>query len=176
MLITVVCFPRQAQPSQVYFTGEVKGEEAIKSESEIGSAVTHQFRVSTEKLRNHFLYRVASSLLCPAFYRYIRFTLIIRTISSEVGHCSCLDLQIINLGKRLTETVTLEIDWPKETEVVGKWLLYLMKINSTGVEHIECSPKGEINPRNMVSENITLRCGGHSACTYTFSKSSLGMW
>lgn len=129
-----------------------------------------------QKIRNHFLYRVASSLLCPAFYRYIRFTLIIRTISSEVGHCSCLDLQIINLGKRLTETVTLEIDWPKETEVVGKWLLYLMKINSTGVEHIECSPKGEINPRNMVSENITLRCVGHSACTYTFSKSSLGMW
>ncbi|XP_076601774.1 integrin alpha-6-like isoform X1 [Chaetodon auriga] len=90
----------QAQPSQVYFTGEVKGEAAIKSESEIGSAITHQFR-------------------------------------------------IINLGKRLTDlgTATLDIEWPKETGQ-GKWLLYLMKISSTGVDHIECSPKGEINPLN----------------------------
>ncbi|XP_027141104.1 integrin alpha-6 isoform X2 [Larimichthys crocea] len=35
----------QAQPSQVYFSGSVKGETAIKSESEIGSAITHQFRI-----------------------------------------------------------------------------------------------------------------------------------
>ncbi|KAM9350211.1 integrin alpha-6-like [Symphorus nematophorus] len=35
----------QAHPSQVYFSGEVKGESAMKSESEIGSAVTHQFRI-----------------------------------------------------------------------------------------------------------------------------------
>ncbi|XP_035526753.1 integrin alpha-6-like isoform X1 [Morone saxatilis] len=86
-----------AQPSQVYFTGEVKGEAAMKNERDIGSAITHQFR-------------------------------------------------IINLGKRLTEfgTATLEIYWPKETKH-GKWLLYLMKISSTGVDHIECSPKVEIN-------------------------------
>ncbi|TNM97823.1 hypothetical protein fugu_014069 [Takifugu bimaculatus] len=88
----------QAVPSQAYFYGKVKGEEAIKTESEIGSAITHQFR-------------------------------------------------IINLGKRLTEGATLEIDWPKET-ANEKWLLYLMKISSSGVEHINCSPKGEVNPRN----------------------------
>uniref|UniRef100_A0A673CQ90 Integrin alpha-6-like n=1 Tax=Sphaeramia orbicularis TaxID=375764 RepID=A0A673CQ90_9TELE len=34
-----------AQPSQVYFTGEVKGESAMKRESDIGSAITHQFRI-----------------------------------------------------------------------------------------------------------------------------------
>lgn len=100
-----------------------------------------------------------------AFCRYMCFSLILRTTSCEVGHCSRLDLQIINLGKRLTDTATLDIDWPKETEQ-GKWLLYLMKISSTGVEHIECSPEGEINPLNKVSENITLSCGGHSACTF----------
>lgn len=95
----------RAQPSQVYFTGEVKGEAAMKTESEIGSAITHQFR-------------------------------------------------IINLGKRLTDfgTATLDIDWPKETEQ-GKWLLYLMKISSTGVDHIECSPKEEINPLNKEPSN-----------------------
>lgn len=42
-------FLRQAVPSQAYFSGKVKGEEAIKAESEIGSAITHQFRVSKGK-------------------------------------------------------------------------------------------------------------------------------
>uniref|UniRef100_UPI0037E88D0B integrin alpha-6-like n=1 Tax=Semicossyphus pulcher TaxID=241346 RepID=UPI0037E88D0B len=88
-----------AQPSQAYFAGKVKGEAAIKTESEIGSAVTHQFR-------------------------------------------------IINLGRRLSGLgmATLDIYWPKET-ASGKWLLYLMKISSTGVENIQCTPKEEVNPR-----------------------------
>uniref|UniRef100_A0A4W6EYZ1 Integrin, alpha 6b n=1 Tax=Lates calcarifer TaxID=8187 RepID=A0A4W6EYZ1_LATCA len=87
----------QAHPSQAYFTGEVKGEAAMKVESDIGSAITHHFR-------------------------------------------------IINLGRRLTDlgTATLNIGWPKYT-AQGKWLLYLMKISSTGVDHIECTPKDEIN-------------------------------
>lgn len=65
----------------------------------------------------------------------------------------CLRLQIVNLGKRLTETATLEVDWPKETEQ-GKWLLYLTKISSTGVEHVECTPKSEINHLKLVSESL----------------------
>ncbi|XP_070700726.1 integrin alpha-6-like isoform X2 [Pempheris klunzingeri] len=99
----------QAQPSQVYFAGEVKSETAMKTESEIGSAITHHFR-------------------------------------------------IINLGKRLADlgTATLIIDWPKEV-VGGKWLLYLMKISSTGVDHMECSPKGEINPQNKEPSNTRKR-------------------
>uniref|UniRef100_A0A8C2WF85 Integrin subunit alpha 6 n=1 Tax=Cyclopterus lumpus TaxID=8103 RepID=A0A8C2WF85_CYCLU len=99
----------QAQPSQVYFTGKVKSESDMKTESDIGSAITHQFR-------------------------------------------------IINLGKHLEDfgTTTLDIHWPKVT-VKGKWLLYLMDISSTGVNQLECSPKGEVNPLKMVSENITLR-------------------
>uniref|UniRef100_A0A3Q3KQ42 Integrin alpha-2 domain-containing protein n=1 Tax=Monopterus albus TaxID=43700 RepID=A0A3Q3KQ42_MONAL len=95
----------QAQPSQVYFTGEVVGEAAMKSESEIGSAIAHQFR-------------------------------------------------IINLGNRLTDfgTATLNIDWPKLT-AQGKWLLYPMKISSTGVDKMDCSPKEEINSLGLVSES-----------------------
>ncbi|XP_037314815.2 integrin alpha-6b [Pungitius pungitius] len=90
----------QAEPSQVYFSGKVKGETAMKQESDIGSAITHSFR-------------------------------------------------IINLGKRLKDlgTATLEIQWPKEVDS-GKWLLYLMKISATGVDHMECSPKEQINPLN----------------------------
>ncbi|XP_072297362.1 integrin alpha-6-like isoform X2 [Eucyclogobius newberryi] len=34
-----------AKPSQVYFSEEVKGERAMKSESDIGSAIAHQFRI-----------------------------------------------------------------------------------------------------------------------------------
>uniref|UniRef100_A0A3Q1F5X3 Integrin, alpha 6b n=1 Tax=Acanthochromis polyacanthus TaxID=80966 RepID=A0A3Q1F5X3_9TELE len=94
----------QAQPSQVYFTGKVKGETAIKTESDIGSAIIHQFRV-------------------------------------------------INLGRHLKDlgTASLDIYWPKETQQ-GKWLLYLMKISSTGLDQIECTPTGEINPLNKVRE------------------------
>ncbi|XP_069562179.1 integrin alpha-6b isoform X1 [Brachyistius frenatus] len=97
----------QAQPSQVYFSGEVKGETAIKTENDMGSAITHQFR-------------------------------------------------IINLGKRLTDTATMNIEWPKEI-ANGKWLLYLMKISSTGVDQMECTPKGEINPQNKESVNTRTR-------------------
>uniref|UniRef100_A0AAQ5YWM3 Integrin alpha-2 domain-containing protein n=1 Tax=Amphiprion ocellaris TaxID=80972 RepID=A0AAQ5YWM3_AMPOC len=114
----------QAQPSQVYFTGEVKGEAAMKTESDIGSAIIHQFRV-------------------------------------------------VNLGKRLKDlgTASLDIYWPKETEQ-GKWLLYLMKISSTGVDKMECTPKGEINPLNKVSEGITLVCDIYFPCKPSFSESS----
>ncbi|XP_005920645.1 integrin alpha-6b isoform X1 [Haplochromis burtoni] len=99
----------QATPSQVYFTGDVKGETAIKTESDIGSAITHHFR-------------------------------------------------IINLGRPLTDfgTATLIIDWPKET-ADGKWLLYLMKITTTGGDQIECTPKSEINPLKKEEVNTRKR-------------------
>ena len=118
----------------------------MKSESEIGSAITHQIRVSTGKLRKKVI----------SFPE--RLDLFQHLMSSEVDHRCCLGLQIINLGKRLTDfgTTTLEIDWPKETDK-GKWLLYLTKISSTGVDHMECSPEEEVNPRKLVSGNITLR-------------------
>lgn len=35
----------QAQPSQVYFSGKSKGESSVKTESDIGSAITHHFRI-----------------------------------------------------------------------------------------------------------------------------------
>uniref|UniRef100_A0A3Q3W2U0 Uncharacterized protein n=1 Tax=Mola mola TaxID=94237 RepID=A0A3Q3W2U0_MOLML len=97
----------QAQPSQVYFTGQVKAKGDMKTESDIGSAITHQFRVSTGTL-TRFLFRVPLIL----------------------------------------DAAILEIDWPKETNQ-DKGLLYLMKISSTGVERIDCSPEGEINPLNL---------------------------
>uniref|UniRef100_A0A3B3UFC5 Integrin, alpha 6b n=1 Tax=Poecilia latipinna TaxID=48699 RepID=A0A3B3UFC5_9TELE len=106
----------QVQPSQVYFSGNVRGEMAMKTESDVGSAVAFQFRV-------------------------------------------------INLGKRLTElgTATLQIEWPKSTKY-EKWLLYLMKISSPGVERIRCTPNEE-NLLNLVDHNKeTLSCDGTAKC------------
>lgn len=39
---------RQAKPSQVYFTGDVKGQAAMKTEGDVGSAIVYQFRVGSE--------------------------------------------------------------------------------------------------------------------------------
>ncbi|XP_028986454.1 integrin alpha-6-like [Betta splendens] len=99
----------QAQPSQVYFSGNVIGEAAMKSESDVGSAITHQFR-------------------------------------------------IINLGTQLKDfgTASLYINWPKETNK-GKWLLYLTKISSTGLDNIVCTPQEEINPLNLDLSNSRKR-------------------
>ncbi|XP_076000805.1 integrin alpha-6-like isoform X2 [Genypterus blacodes] len=94
----------QALPSQAYFSGAVKGESAMKTESDMGNPIKFQFRV-------------------------------------------------INLGTRLAGlgNASLVINWPKETSD-GKWLLYLMKISSTGVDQIRCTPEREINPRTLKEE------------------------
>uniref|UniRef100_A0A8I6AJE9 Integrin subunit alpha 6 n=1 Tax=Rattus norvegicus TaxID=10116 RepID=A0A8I6AJE9_RAT len=86
-----------AKPSQVYFGGTVVGEQAMKSEDEVGSLIEYEFRV-------------------------------------------------INLGKPLKNlgTATLNIQWPKEISN-GKWLLYLMKVESKGLEQVVCEPHNEIN-------------------------------
>lgn len=86
-----------AKPSQVYFGGTVVGEQAMKSEDEVGSLIEYEFRV-------------------------------------------------INLGKPLKNlgTATLNIQWPKEISN-GKWLLYLVKVETKGLEKIDCEPQKEIN-------------------------------
>lgn len=98
-----------AKPSQVEFTGQVKGESAMKTESEVGSQIDYEFR-------------------------------------------------IINLGKPLKSfgTAFLNIQWPKST-ASNKWLLYLMKISSTGVERIGCGSAQEVNPLKLIQESSPTR-------------------
>uniref|UniRef100_A0A8D2ZSW0 Integrin, alpha 6b n=1 Tax=Scophthalmus maximus TaxID=52904 RepID=A0A8D2ZSW0_SCOMX len=99
----------QIQPSQVYFSGEAKDDRAMKTESDTGIAITHQFR-------------------------------------------------IINLGKPLKDfgSASLNIMWPKGT-TQGKRLLYLMKISSTGVDKLDCSPKDEINSLGLEPSSTRAR-------------------
>uniref|UniRef100_A0A6Q2XEA1 Integrin alpha-2 domain-containing protein n=1 Tax=Esox lucius TaxID=8010 RepID=A0A6Q2XEA1_ESOLU len=67
----------------------------------------------------------------------------------EIGSLIDYEFKIINLGKPLKSfgTASLNIHWPKEN-VDGKWLLYLVRISTTGLEEIPCSPETEINSLN----------------------------
>lgn len=58
--------------------------------------------------------------------------------------------QIINLGRSLKtlDGAWLEIMWPKAI-YNGKWLLYLMKIDSKGIDSESCQPSSEINERKL---------------------------
>ena len=44
---TLGSFLRSSRPSEVFYSGEVKGESAIEYEEEIGSQVEHSYEVST---------------------------------------------------------------------------------------------------------------------------------
>ncbi|XP_060754943.1 integrin alpha-6b isoform X2 [Neoarius graeffei] len=97
-----------AKPSQLEFSGNVIGESAVKSETDIGSQIDYEFRV-------------------------------------------------INLGKPLKSfgTAYLNIEWPKNT-AAGKWLLYLMKINTVGTAITSCKPD-EVNTRNLFNDTSLSR-------------------
>uniref|UniRef100_A0A8C7HLJ3 Integrin subunit alpha 6 n=1 Tax=Oncorhynchus kisutch TaxID=8019 RepID=A0A8C7HLJ3_ONCKI len=77
----------------------------------------------------------------------------------EIGSLIDYEFRIINLGKPLKSfgTASLNIQWPKEN-VDGKWLLYLVKISTTGLEEIPCSPETEINSLKHIQHKI-LMCG-----------------
>uniref|UniRef100_A0A672NDA6 Integrin alpha-6-like n=1 Tax=Sinocyclocheilus grahami TaxID=75366 RepID=A0A672NDA6_SINGR len=93
-----------AKPSQLYFTGEVKGESAMKLASDVGSPIDYEFRVT-------------------------------------------------NLGKPLKSfgTASMIIQWPKHNSQ-GKWLLYLMKMTSTGLDSFICSNQDEVNKLGLKVE------------------------
>ncbi|XP_063285802.1 integrin alpha-6 isoform X1 [Pelobates fuscus] len=64
----------------------------------------------------------------------------------DVGSPIDFEFRITNFGRPLKAlgTAFLELQWPKEIKN-GKWLLYLMKIDSKGLDKITCEPEGEIN-------------------------------
>ncbi|XP_076026019.1 integrin alpha-6 isoform X2 [Genypterus blacodes] len=71
----------------------------------------------------------------------------------EIGSLINYEFRINNLGKPLKSfgTASLNIYWPKEN-VDGKWLLYLVKIGTSGLEDIPCSPETEINSLQLTQE------------------------
>ncbi|XP_060113436.1 integrin alpha-6 isoform X1 [Heteronotia binoei] len=65
----------------------------------------------------------------------------------DMGSLIEYDFRITNLGKPLKTfgTASLDILWPKEIKN-GKWLLYLVSINSKELGELQCEPRHEINP------------------------------
>ncbi|XP_039976615.1 integrin alpha-6-like isoform X2 [Xiphias gladius] len=69
----------------------------------------------------------------------------------EIGTRVQYEFRITNLGRPLKSfaNASLNIYWPKENSV-GKWLLYLTRITSKGVQSVSCSPVNEVNPLKHV--------------------------
>ncbi|KAK1166135.1 integrin alpha-6-like isoform X1 [Acipenser oxyrinchus oxyrinchus] len=72
-------------------------------------------------------------------------------MEDEVGSLVEYEFRIINLGKPLKslDGVYLDIQWPKEISN-GKWLLYLMKVETKHLDNVTCTPTNEINPRRLL--------------------------
>ena len=69
------------------------------------------------------------------------------------------------MGKPLKNigSASLVVRWPKEN-AHGKWLLYLMGISSDGLDKVNCSPAGEINPKGVKKvREVTDHVGGNPA-------------
>uniref|UniRef100_A0A7N6A9Y5 Integrin alpha-2 domain-containing protein n=1 Tax=Anabas testudineus TaxID=64144 RepID=A0A7N6A9Y5_ANATE len=75
----------------------------------------------------------------------------------EIGSLITYTFRINNVWKSLKSSVkaSLKIQWPKYNKD-GKWLLYLVKIKTTGPE-IHCSPESEINPLKHIQESPVSR-------------------
>ncbi|XP_066431947.1 integrin alpha-6 isoform X2 [Eleutherodactylus coqui] len=68
----------------------------------------------------------------------------------DVGSLINIDFTVTNFGRPLKSlgTAFLEIQWPKEINN-GKWLLYIVKIDSKKLDKVQCEPPFEINRLNL---------------------------
>ncbi|KFQ94651.1 Integrin alpha-6, partial [Nipponia nippon] len=76
----------------------------------------------------------------------------------DIGNLIEYEFRVTNLGRPLKTfgTASLDIQWPKEISN-GKWLLYLMKIDSKGLEKVSCQPKNEINSLRVAESHNSRR-------------------
>ncbi|MFT7799541.1 integrin alpha-6-like [Arapaima gigas] len=76
----------------------------------------------------------------------------------EIGNLIEYEFRINNRGRPLKSLgrASLNFLWPKESKN-GKWILYLTKITTRGLEKIPCSPQTEINPIKLSHTSRTKR-------------------
>ncbi|XP_014809938.1 PREDICTED: integrin alpha-6 isoform X2 [Calidris pugnax] len=76
----------------------------------------------------------------------------------HIGNLIEYEFRVTNLGRPLKTfgTASLDIQWPKEISN-GKWLLYLMKIDSKGLEKVSCQPESEINSLHVAESHNSRR-------------------
>uniref|UniRef100_A0A665VVN7 Integrin, alpha 6b n=1 Tax=Echeneis naucrates TaxID=173247 RepID=A0A665VVN7_ECHNA len=95
------------QPSQAYFSGVVKGEAAMKAESEIGSAITHQFRIinlgrsltdfGTATLTIHWPHQTAQG-------KWLLY--LVKITATGVEKMACTPKDQINPNRMVSESIT----------------------------------------------------------------------
>ncbi|KAI5621130.1 integrin alpha-6 isoform X1 [Silurus asotus] len=92
----------------------------------------------------------------------------------EVGSLIEYEFRVMNLGKPLKSygTAFINIQWPKES-AVGKWLLYLVKITSKGLEQITCSPEKEINQNGLTEVSTFSRRKREAESSWTSEGSKI---
>ncbi|XP_059198646.1 integrin alpha-6 [Centropristis striata] len=73
----------------------------------------------------------------------------------EIGSLITYTFRIHNEWKSSVKA-SLQIHWPKWNKD-GKWLLYLVKITSSGPEEVLCSPESEINSLKYIQETSASR-------------------
>uniref|UniRef100_U3JH55 Integrin subunit alpha 6 n=2 Tax=Ficedula albicollis TaxID=59894 RepID=U3JH55_FICAL len=76
----------------------------------------------------------------------------------DIGNLIEFEFRVTNLGRPLKTfgTASLDIQWPKEISN-GKWLLYLMKTDSKGLEKVSCQPENEINSLHLAESHNSRR-------------------
>ncbi|XP_041662979.1 integrin alpha-6 isoform X2 [Cheilinus undulatus] len=76
----------------------------------------------------------------------------------EIGSLINYTFKINNLWKTLTPSVkaSLHIQWPKYNKD-GKWLLYLVKVTSTGPQDVHCFPESEFGSLKHIKESSVSR-------------------
>ncbi|XP_068541807.1 integrin alpha-6 isoform X3 [Anas acuta] len=76
----------------------------------------------------------------------------------DIGSLIEYEFRVTNLGRPLKTfgTASLDIQWPKEISN-GKWLLYLMKIDSKDLEKVSCQPQNEINSLHLAESHNSRR-------------------
>ncbi|XP_035531993.1 integrin alpha-6 isoform X2 [Morone saxatilis] len=74
---------------------------------------------------------------------------------NEIGSLITYTFRINNSWKS-SVTASLHIQWPKWNKD-GKWLLYLVKVTSSGPQDILCSPESEINSLKHIQESSASR-------------------
>ncbi|XP_062434250.1 integrin alpha-6 isoform X2 [Rhea pennata] len=76
----------------------------------------------------------------------------------NIGNLIEYEFRVTNLGRPLKTfgTASLDIQWPKEISN-GKWLLYLMKVDSKGLEKVSCQPQSEINYLHVTESHNSRR-------------------
>nr|XP_031539280.1 integrin alpha-7-like [Vicugna pacos] len=165
---TLACAHRVAIPQQLFFSGVVRGESAMRSERDVGSKVKYEV-----------------TLARVAIPQQLFFSGVVRGESAmqserDVGSKVKYEVTVSNQGQSLNTlgSAFLNIMWPHEI-ANGKWLLYPMRVELEGGQGPRqkglCSPRP--NALYLDCARGTANCVVFSCPLYSFDRAAvLHVW